>query len=90
MLLARLGVDNAEKAIGIGRHLVQDAMKRVLMAARHVAARTLLVHALNDKAAAYYRELGFVDLPKRDGQMPTLHLTLGKIVAALKAGAKAT
>jgi predicted N-acetyltransferase YhbS len=85
MILARLAVDRSERGHRIGRHLLQDAMRRTLLAARHVAARTLLVHALNAGVANYYRKLGFVDLPTKDGQI-TLHLTLEKIAAALKAG----
>ena len=83
ILLARLAVDNSEKGKQIGRHLLQDAMKRTLMAARHVAARTLLVHALTGEVAGYYRKLGFLDLP-RSGEQVTLHLNLEKVVAALK------
>jgi predicted N-acetyltransferase YhbS len=89
MLLARLAVDNAEKGKQIGRHLLQDAMKRSLIAARYVAARTLLVHALTEEVAGYYRQLGFLDLP-RSGEQITLYLPLEKIVAALKEASRAS
>ena len=83
MILARLAVDSREQGNGIGRHLLQDAFKRTLKAARHVAARTLLVHALNDGVVSYYKRLGFLELP-RTGEVIALHLTLEKIVEALK------
>jgi predicted N-acetyltransferase YhbS len=88
MILARLAVDKTEKGNQIGRHLLQDALRRTLAAARYVAARTLLVHALNSDVAAYYRKLGFIDLPAKAGQI-TLHLTLEKILSAVKAQAQA-
>lgn len=58
-------------------------MKRTLAAAKYVAARTLIVHALNDKVAGFYRKLGFLDLPVREGAR-TLHLKLETIAASLK------
>ena len=88
MLLARLAVDKSEKGNQIGRHLMQDAMQRTLRAARHVAARTLIVHALTNEVAAYYRKFGFLDLPSNNAARVPLHLTLEKIVAALEAQAR--
>jgi predicted N-acetyltransferase YhbS len=82
-VLARLAVDRREQGNGIGSHLIQDAMKRTLKAARQVAARTLIVHALTENVANYYRRLGFLDLP-RTGEQVTLHLPLERIVVALK------
>jgi len=79
MVLARVAVDNSEKGNQIGRHLVQDAMRRCLLAGRHVAARTIIVHALNSEVVLFYKKFGFIE-----GGI-TLHLTLAKIVAALKA-----
>lgn len=84
MVLARLAVDNSEKGNQIGRHLVQDAMRRCLLAGRHVAARTIIVHALNSEVVVFYKKFGFIELPAVEGGI-TLHLTLAKIVAALKA-----
>jgi predicted N-acetyltransferase YhbS len=96
LLLARLAVAKDEQKNQIGRHLLQDAMRRCLLAARHVAARTLLVDALNDRAAVYYKRHGFLELPADlSGTVIRLHLPLDKIVAALQlatqvtAGAKA-
>jgi GNAT superfamily N-acetyltransferase len=89
MILARLAIALGEQKQGLGHDLLMDAFRRVLLASKHVAARTLLVHALNQKAADFYKKHGFVPLdlgPDRQGII-TMHLTLEKIVAALKAQA---
>jgi len=87
ILLARLGVDISERGKGIGQDLVQDAALRVLRTAKNVAARTLIVHALNTKVAAFYKKLGFVEL--QTGRPPiTMHLKLDKILAGLTASAR--
>lgn len=84
IVLARLAVSQEEAGRGIGHALVQDAMKRSLVAAKHVAARTLVVHALNANVASFYRGLGFIDLPVQEGTI-SLHLKLETIASALKA-----
>ncbi|MCU0955310.1 MAG: GNAT family N-acetyltransferase [Hyphomicrobium sp.] len=84
IVLARLAVSREEGGRGIGRSLVQDAMNRSLVAARHIAARTLIVHALNTEVADFYRRFGFIDLPAREGSI-SLHLKLATIAASLTA-----
>lgn len=84
ILLARLAVDAGEQGNGLGQDLMHDAALRALRVANNVAARTLLVHALNEKAANFYKKLGFLDLPTQKPPM-TLHLPLAKIAAALAA-----
>ena len=84
IVLARLAVSQEEAGQGIARALMRDAMKRSLVAAKHVAARTLVVHALNSEVAGFYRRFGFIDLPSREGTI-SLHLKLETIADALKA-----
>lgn len=86
-VLARLAVSEEEAGKGLGPALVQDAMRRVLLASRHVAARTLIVHALNDRAAAFYKKLGFLELPAREG-FRVFHLKLETISMALAKSAQ--
>lgn len=81
-VLARLAVTEAEEGQGIGPALVQDAMRRALQASNYVAARTLVVHALNDKVVGFYKKLGFLELPVREGPR-TLHLKIDTIAASL-------
>ena len=45
---------------GIARGLVRDAILHTQQAAEIAGIRALLVHALDEDAAAFYRHLGFV------------------------------
>ena len=63
MLLARLAVDRSYTGQGIGTGMLQDALLRTLQAADIAGIRAMLVHALNDRAASFYRERGFVFSP---------------------------
>jgi GNAT superfamily N-acetyltransferase len=62
-LLGRLAVDRRHHGLGLGRALVADALRRSLAARRLVGARALLVHAIDEQAAAFYRSLGFRPSP---------------------------
>lgn len=61
--MGRLAVDRSHQGRGIARALVRDAILRTLNVAEIVGTRALLVHALDDTAAAFCRHLGFVDSP---------------------------
>jgi GNAT superfamily N-acetyltransferase len=58
-LIARLAVDRSAQGIGLGRSLLLDALQRTKHASRSVAMRAVLVHALDDEAAAFYARFGF-------------------------------
>lgn len=60
MLLGRLAVARSHQGQGIARALVRDATLRTLQAADIAGIRALLVHALDEEAASFYRHLGFV------------------------------
>jgi ribosomal protein S18 acetylase RimI-like enzyme len=79
-VLARLAVDKPEQGTGLGAHLLREAMKRALAGAQHVAARLLIVHALNPKAFDYYRKHGFSVLREESN---ALYLPLETIAATL-------
>lgn len=81
IILARLGVDQSEKGHGLGQDMLGDAMKRALQAAKMVGARALLVHALDEKAADFYKSQGFVNLKPPDDL--TLYLPMRTIRSAL-------
>jgi GNAT superfamily N-acetyltransferase len=63
VVLGRLGVDRRHQGLGLGRALVADALRRSLAARRLIGARALLVHAIDEQAAAFYRSLGFRPSP---------------------------
>jgi GNAT superfamily N-acetyltransferase len=58
-LIARLAVDRSEQGAGLGRSLLLDALRRTDHASRSVAMRAVLVHALDERAAAFYARFGF-------------------------------
>lgn len=71
VLMGRLAIDEKAQDSGLGRFLVRDAILSTLAAADRIGARILLVHALHDRAAEFYEQLGF----KRSPTDP-LHLYL--------------
>ncbi len=58
-ILARLAVDRRHQGEGLGARLLADALERVCRAARDVAVRAALVHAIDDDAAGFYEHFGF-------------------------------
>ncbi|MGH6879764.1 GNAT family N-acetyltransferase [Hypericibacter sp.] len=60
VILGRLAVDEKFQQHGIGKGLLKDAILRSLLAASTVGVRAMLVHPINDKAAAFYARFGFL------------------------------
>jgi GNAT superfamily N-acetyltransferase len=63
VLLARLAVDRSLQGSGAG--LLVDALGRVVAASRLVAARFVVVDALDDDAHRFYEHFGFTSLDGR-------------------------
>ena len=63
LVLARLAVDEHAQGIKLGGALLQDALKRATNVAQDAGVRALLVHALNDRAKAFYEHYGFQPSP---------------------------
>lgn len=63
MLMGRLAVDRTQQGKGLGRALLKDAILRTLKAAEFAGIRALLVHALDNQAAEFYRHNGFLPSP---------------------------
>ena len=63
MILARMAVDLQYAGQNIGTGMLCDALMRTLQAADIAGIRTLLVHALNERAIDFYRNRGFVVSP---------------------------
>lgn len=55
-LLGRLGVDKAYQGQGVGLDLLQDALERSIRAAEIVGSRAVLVHALDQRLADFYKK----------------------------------
>lgn len=67
VLLARLAVDTKHAGVGIGKHLVADAMKRTGSISHSTGVYALEVDSKNDAAKRFYIRLGFIEL-KDDGR----------------------
>ena len=63
IVLARLAVDRREQGAGLGKALLKDALVRIESAAEIVSARAVLVHAIDDRARAFYEHFGFEQSP---------------------------
>lgn len=87
VLLARLAVDVKEQGRKLGGHLLRDAIGRTVAAAEIVGVRAILVHALHDRARAFYLHFGFEPSPTHDMH---LMLLLKDARAAIRAGGGTT
>lgn len=61
VLIARLAVDQAEQRAGLGTRLLADALRMAVLAGEAVAARLVVVDAIDAPAARFYRRHGFTD-----------------------------
>lgn len=78
-VLARLAVDQRSQGQGLGAMLLADALARVQRASNEIAMRAVVVHAIDDRATAFYARYGFWSLAVTPR---TLMVTLAEIRAA--------
>ncbi len=69
VLLARLAVSLHHQGCGIGRGLLQDAIRRTLVMAEQAGIRALLAHPIDEDATRFYLRFGFVVSPLREQQL---------------------
>ena len=84
ILLARLAVDRSTQGEGLGKALLMDALLRCWEAADAVRARAVLVHALDEPAAAFYRRFGFEPSPLNPNQLMLLMKDLRATLKSLE------
>lgn len=65
VLLARLAVDRNEQGRHLGGHLLVDALRRCVRGGREFGARAVVVDAIDERAADFYRHFDFHDLDSR-------------------------
>ena len=82
LLLGQLATDQAFAGKGIGTRLLQHALMRSVAGARLVGGRALVVNALDEEAADFWRYRGF--LPSRDNPL-MLFRSFSDIAASLDA-----
>lgn len=63
VLIGRLAVDERFKGCGLGASLLQDALLKCTEASRALGIRAIVVDALNESAADFYRKFGFEPMP---------------------------
>ena len=85
LLLGQLATDVAWTGRGIGSGLLKHALQRCVAAASLVGGRALLVNAIDDDAAAFWRRRGF--LPSKDDPL-TLFRSMADVEASLRAAAE--
>jgi len=65
VLLGRLAVAESCQGMGLGSVLLADALQRIAQASQVMAVYAVVVDALNDRAAEFYRQFGFIPLPSQ-------------------------
>ena len=70
-LIGRLAVHQDEQGAGLGAALLKDSLSRIDVAADIVGIRAVLVHAIDQRARAFYARFDFEPCPGDD-----LHLML--------------
>jgi GNAT superfamily N-acetyltransferase len=82
LLLGQLAADREWAGQGIGTALLRDALIRCVGGATLIGGRALVVNAVDDEAAAFWKRRGF--LPSRDDPY-TLFRSISGIAASLAA-----
>lgn len=65
VLLARLALDRSERGGGLGGHLLMDALRRSVRGGGEFGARAIVVDAIDQRAADFYRHFDFHPLDER-------------------------
>ncbi|WP_306120649.1 MULTISPECIES: GNAT family N-acetyltransferase [unclassified Roseitalea] len=81
LLLGQLATDRAWSGKGIGTGLVKHALERAVTAAELIGGRALVVHAIDDEAATFWRRRSFI--PSRDDPL-VLFQSISSITASIR------
>jgi GNAT superfamily N-acetyltransferase len=82
-ILGRLAVDNQHSGQGLGGALIAEAIQRTFRLSSEIGVRGLVVHAIDDQAASFYKRYGFVLLPGHDRSLLLTIETMTAAVASL-------
>ena len=64
-LLGRLAVDERHQGLGLGEHLLLDALFRSWSLSDQIGSVAVIVEAKDDRARAFYLRYGFLTFPER-------------------------
>lgn len=62
-IIGRLARDITYKGKGLGQDLLQHALHQIVHASETIGIRAILVHAIDEKAAAFWKEAEFIESP---------------------------
>lgn len=65
ILLARLAIDRTEQGHRLGGHLLVDALRRCVRGGHEFGARAVIVDAIDENAAEFYRHFDFHNLDQQ-------------------------
>ncbi len=82
LLLGQLATDERWRGQGIGNGLLKHALERCVSVARLIGGRALMVNAVDDEAALFWRKRGF--LSSKDDPM-TMFRSIADIAASVAA-----
>jgi predicted N-acetyltransferase YhbS len=85
LLLGQLATDSRWAGQGIGTGLVRHALQRSVAAAQLIGGRALVVHAVDEAAAAFWRRRGF--MPSRDDPL-VLFRSMADVAASVAAAGR--
>lgn len=80
LVIGRFAVSTGHQGRGLGGAMLGDALRRATAASDVVGISALLVHAIDDRAVAFYERYGFVSFPAGSR---TLYLPIEAIRARL-------
>jgi ribosomal protein S18 acetylase RimI-like enzyme len=61
VLIARLAIARDQQGAGLGTRLLADGLRMAVIAGESVAARLVVVDAIDESAARFYRRHGFTE-----------------------------
>lgn len=79
-ILGRLAVAKSLQGKKIGSRFLIDAFRRIDQASQVLAVHAVVVDALNDRAAGFYRQFGFIPLPSRPLKLFLPMATVGTLL----------
>lgn len=79
-IIGRLARDQSYIGKGLGKDLLRDALTRIVAASQIIGVRAILVHALDDEVARFWKAHEFIECPI---DSRTFYLPIETIVDAI-------